>query len=97
MRFRAFSCVSAYDGFANLGTFKTYTLTGTTTSSGALLIPEALRAAYIFGIHYVDGTVGLVYRRDNGYFTCMLAGTGSGNYVYPNANANVTIVFAYWS
>ena len=84
------------NGFANLGTFGTHTFSGTTTSSGALAIPGTYSAARIFDIRYADGTVGLVYRRDVGYFTCMLAGSGSGNYVYPNANNSVTVTFAYW-
>lgn len=96
MRFRAFSCVSAYDGFANLGTFGTHTFSGTTTSSGALAIPGTYRAAHIFGAMYSDGTVGAILRRDVGYFTCYLQGTSAGTYMYPNANASVTVTFAYW-
>lgn len=82
-------------GYAKFGV---HTFTGTTTSSGALSIPSAYSGnnAVIFGARYSDGTTGLVYQRDASYFTCMLQGTGSGTYVYPNANATVKITFGYW-
>jgi len=82
------------DSLAQLGTFCVYTLTGTTTSSGALAIPSAHRNAIIYGQHYSDGTIGLVSRRDSGYFTCYLQGTST--YLYPNANASVTVKYGYW-
>lgn len=82
-------------GYAKFGV---HTFTGTTTSSGALAIPSAYNGgkAIIFGVHYTESATGLVYQRDANYFTCMLQGTSTGTYVYPNASASVTVTFGYW-
>jgi len=78
------------DSLSQLGTFGVYTLTGTTTSSGALAIPSAHHSAIVFGQHYTDSTVGFVNRRDAGYFTCY------NNSLAALANTAVTIKYAYW-
>ena len=84
------------DNLSQLGTFGFHTFSGTTTSSGALAIPSAYTSAFIFGARYSDGGIGFINRRDEGHFTCYLQGTSTGTYLYPNANANVNVIFAYW-
>lgn len=51
-----------------------YILEGTTTTSGALLIPNALRPYNFIALQYADDsavTVGLIFRREYSYLTCL--------------------------
>ena len=64
------------------------TVSGTTTSSGALQIPNAHIGKVISG-NYTGGTVGLVFLRDDSYFTC------KDNNLQTLANTSVTIRYYY--
>lgn len=64
------------------------TVTGTTTSSGALQIPNAHIGKVISG-NYTGETVGLVFLRDDSYFTC------KDNNLQTLANTSVTIRYYY--
>ena len=71
------------------GKFKTYTLTGTTSGTGAIELPNYTRTGFI-DAYYTDGTVGLIFRRDVSWLTCC------DNYFQVKANTNVSILVSYF-
>ena len=64
-------------------------ITGTTTSTGALTIPEAHRSKNFISFICTSAS-SLVYRRDETYLTVMYQGTNDT--LVPRANTNVTVV-----
>ena len=67
---------------------KSTTVTGTTTSSGALAIPNELKSKPLIDLHY-DSANGLVFRRDNDYLTCLALS------LQPFSNTSVSITVWY--
>lgn len=67
---------------------KVVTISGTTTSTGALEIPEVYRAKPWVGFYCSSG-VALVYRRDYAYFMVTTSG------FQPLSNTQVSIVLRY--
>lgn len=67
---------------------KLTTVTGTTTSSGALAIPNELKSKPLIDLHY-DSANGLVFRRDNDYLTCLALS------LQPFSNTSVSITVWY--
>lgn len=54
------------------GLVKSTIVSGTTTSSGALSLPSGLLGKPLVDCHYKKDTkIGLVYRRDYFYLTCL--------------------------
>lgn len=49
---------------------KMYTITATTSYSGAVNIGDYIHSGHICSVRYADTHVGLVYMRDRSYFTC---------------------------
>lgn len=70
-------------------TIRKTTITDTTTNTGAFTIPTWLRPKRILEI-YPTTYSGLVFRRDDGYFTCLDNNTNS-----PIANTAVTLSVTY--
>jgi hypothetical protein len=64
-------------------------ITETTTSSGAVQIPTNLGANRILSAHYTDGKTGIIYKRDQSYFTCV-----DGSFS-PYASTSVKFVIIY--
>lgn len=71
----------------NKNDVKTYTLTGTTTSSGAIQMPLPSKTLIDF---YLTSHSGIVFRRDVNYFTVY-----NNDLSAPIANTNVIIVIKY--
>ena len=65
------------------------TITGTTTSSGALLIPSAYQNKPLMGMFRNGAPATMIYRRDASYL--MVGAIGSGWTFAPYANQDVTI------
>ena len=68
---------------------KTTTITGTTTSSGAILMPTAV-VGRVLAVNYGDSHVGNVFARDRSYFTCFDLNST------PIANESVTLDVTYY-
>lgn len=62
------------DKSGTVAVYSEYTLEGTTTASGALLIPNALRTYNFIALQYANSsavTVGFIFRREYSYLTCL--------------------------
>lgn len=68
---------------------KTTTITETTTSTGAILKPTAIRGK-VLSVNYGDSHTGNVFQRDRSYFTCL----GQNN--TPIQNESVTLDIIYY-
>ena len=68
------------------------TIEGTTTASGAIIMPTKFQRIPLFGVYLVEGGPGLVFRRDVGYFTCYKSTISEG----PRANTSVKIRVWYY-
>ena len=72
------------------GLIKSTTVEGTTTATGAIAIPSSLQSKPIIDVHFYGNTnIGLVYRRDHNYFTCLAASLS------PFANTSVKLTVWY--
>lgn len=67
---------------------KSTIVSGTTTATGALAIPNELKSKPLIDLHY-DSANGLVFRRDNDYLTCLALS------LQPFSNTSVSITVWY--